>query len=116
MGMHAGLGLGLALHDGEVRLGLAGALARARELVAVEIDETHLLGRHEAFRDERRRAQHEIVADAHGDVAAVAVDVVLGPDAAADVADPLLERLDGGRIEEPLDLGGRLRIAARAST
>ena len=93
-------------------LRLARAHAGAGELVGVEIDQAHVRGRHEALADERGRAEGEIVADADGDVAAVAVGVVALPEPAAHIADALLDHLDGGRIEKAFDLGGRLRVGA----
>ena len=53
------------------------------------------------------------VKEASGDldqVAAVAVDVVLGPDAFAHVDHALLQHLDLRRMEEPLNLLRRLRV------
>jgi hypothetical protein len=103
---------GLALHDAEVGLRLARADARAGELVAVEVDEAHVLGRHETLADERGRAEREVVADADGDVAAVAVGVVALPEAAAHVADAELQILHRLGVEEALDVGRRFRVGA----
>ena len=112
MGVNAGLGLGLALHDREVRHGFAGTLAGTGELFAIHVDERHVGGLHETLGDERRGGKDQVVADADGDVATVAVSVGLGVEAAADVAHALLEHHDGGRIEEGLDLRRGLRIGA----
>jgi len=72
-----------------VRHGLAGTLARARELFAVEIDQAHVLGRHEALQMSVGVQSTKIVADAHRDVAAIAVGVILRPQAVPHVADAL---------------------------
>ena len=108
----AGLGLGLAFHDGEVRHALGGALVFAGELHALHVHEAHLLERHEAFGNESRSAEHEVVADADGEVAAIAVGIFAGPHALADVHHPLLELDDGRRVEERVDLRRGLRVLA----
>jgi len=108
--VHDGLDLGPLLVARDVDAGLAGAHAGAGELFAVEVHEAHVLGLHEALADQRGRAEGEVVADADGDVAAVAVGVLTLPEAAAHLADPFLQDVDRGRVEEFLDLGGRLRV------
>ena len=100
MGVHARLSLGLVLHNTKVRIDLGGARTGAGDLVAVEIDHADVVGRHEALRDEGRRAEHEIVADADRDIATVTIDIAFIPDALADVADTLFEGLNLGRVKE----------------
>jgi hypothetical protein len=84
MAMHGGLGARLPLHDLEMHEDLAGPVQGAGELFAIEIDEAEVLGFHEPFGDEGGGAEGEVITDADGDVAAVAVDVGAFPEAAAD--------------------------------
>ena len=107
----AGLGLGLVLHDAKMSIDLGSTGTRTGYLIAVEIDHADVVGSHEALGDERRGAEHEVVANANGNIAAVAVDVALVPNALTDVADALLELLDFGGVEEALQLGGGLGVA-----
>src|SRR6266702_3978630 len=93
MAMDRGDGAWLALHDLQVHQDFARMLLGAAELVAVQIDEAHVLGFHEAFRAERGRAERDVLADADGDVAAVAIHVSAMPEAAADLANLFLERV-----------------------
>jgi hypothetical protein len=99
MRVHAGLGAGWRFMMPKCVIASL-VRARAGELLAVEVDEAHVLGRHEALADERGRAEGEIVADADGDVAAVAVGVVTLPEPAADVADAALEFLIAGELKK----------------
>ena len=92
----AGLGLGLFFHDRQVRHALRSTLEFSSELIAIEIDEADLLGGHEAFRNESRRAKDEAIADAEREVAAIAVGVFARPHAFADVDHALLEHFDRG--------------------
>ena len=91
------------LHHGEVGLDLAGGGAHAGLLAALEVDEAEVVGFHEALADERGRAQHEVLGHADADVAAVAVDVLALPEAAAHVADAVLEDGEDVGAEELFD-------------
>ena len=65
---------------------LGGLLALARELVAFEIEDHHILGLHEAFADHCRRCKDAAVGKAVGHVAAVGFDVLPVPKPLADFA------------------------------
>ena len=64
------------------------------ELVAFQVHQAHVLGFHEALGNQRGRAEDDVLADADGDVAAVAVHVGALPEPAADVADLQLQLVD----------------------
>ena len=76
---------------GLVNRGVGGELARAlpgsRELVAFDVDHRKHVGSHETLADAGGRDDETVGAEAGGDVAAVAIAVFAGPDAAADVAE-----------------------------
>ena len=110
VGVTTGLGLGLPLHDGHMRQALAGALALAGQLVPIEINERHVFRRHEAFRDQGRSAENEIVSHPDRHVATVAVRITLLPHPTTQIAHAVLQVLDTKRVKKPLDLGRRSRI------
>ena len=87
-------------HEGDMRLDLAGGGTHACFLATLEVDDAEVVGLHEAFTDQRRRAEHEVARDADADVASIAVDVVAVPEAAAHVADAVLEHGEHVRAEE----------------
>lgn len=110
----ASLGLRLAFHDGKVGHALGSALVFACELRAFHIHEAHLFKCHETFTNKSWRAKHEVVADADGEVAAIAIGVFAGPHALADIDHALLDLDDRGRVEEGGDFRWSFRVFARS--
>ena len=91
MAVDDGLDVGPVLVDGQVQQDLAGALARAGELLAFVVHLADVLGLHEALGHHRRRAQDLAVVEADGDVAVVGRGEALGVEAPADLADLFFE-------------------------
>jgi hypothetical protein len=83
---------------------LARALFGAGELVALEVHKAHVLGLHEAFAHQRRRADRDVFPDSDGDVATVAIDIFALPEPATNVAELFLERVRGRRVEVSFQL------------
>jgi hypothetical protein len=104
--MDGGLGAGLPFHDLEMHEDLAGAVQGAGELFAVEIDQAKVFGFHEPLGDEGGCAEGEIIADADGDIPAVAIDIGTFPEAASDFADLEFQFLEGIGVEEGFEFGG----------
>ena len=86
-------GFGHRVVDGEVRGEFARSFPCAGELVALAIHHAEHVGLHEALADSGGSDNEAVGREARGDVAAIAVAVFAHPDAAADVANLLLERL-----------------------
>ena len=63
----------------------------------------HVFGFHEAFGNEGRRAENQVVAHPDGEVPAVAVGIGPLPHAPAQIDDPLLQLIDRGRVKEIQD-------------
>ena len=92
--MNDALRLGLYLHDGEVGIGFAGALAPSRFLNAIEVNECDFVGFEFAFRAQRRSAEYEVVTDTNGNVSSIAIDHVTGPHLVSNVGHFLFEFLN----------------------
>ena len=73
------LGLRNGLVDFEMEEYLAGARLSSGNLLSVEIDEANIGGREVVLAYQRGRANYLVGAEAKGDVAAVAVDVLAQP-------------------------------------
>ena len=100
--MHGSNRARLSLHHLQVHEDFAGALLRARQLVALQVHQAHVLRLHEALGDQGGGAEDDIFADANGDVAAVAVYVGALPEPAANLADLQLQLMDVRGVEEGL--------------
>ena len=106
------LALWLAFHDGKVRHALAGARASACELFAIEIHKAHVLRFHESFANESRGAEHQVVSDADGHVAAITIGVIALPHAFAEIANTLFKSVDFRGVKKVEDFSWCLRIAS----
>ena len=87
MTVHRGHGQRLAPHDLQVHENFTRAFPRAKQLVALEIHQTHVLRFHEALADKCGRAKCDILANANGNVAAIPIREGALPQAPSDVAD-----------------------------
>ncbi len=84
-----------------IRISLVRFFAPAK-LVALQVHQAQVLRFHEALGHQRRRAERHVLADANGDVAAVAIHIGAAPEAPADVANLQFERVDFRRVEKGL--------------
>ena len=109
MAMDAGVPAG-GLHHRDVNLNLARARTVAAELPRVHIDEADILFLHKALAAQRGRTENEILADADGEIAAVAVGKAARVNAATHLAHIGLDLADCGRVEELVELLARFRL------
>jgi hypothetical protein len=110
MGVANRLALGLAFHDGEVSHALTRAGAPTGDLLAIEVNQTHVLWFHESFANECRRAKDQVITDTNGHVAAIAIGVVALPHALAQITNALLEGVYSRRVKEVEDFPGCFRV------
>jgi hypothetical protein len=73
--MNRGDGPRLAFHYLQMHQNLTGSLLDAAQLVSLEIDQAHVFRFHEAFGNQSRSAEGNVIAHANGDVAAIAINV-----------------------------------------
>ncbi len=95
MAMHAGV-YARRLHHGDVDAHLARPRTVTAELPCVHVHEADVLTTHEPLAAEGRCAENQVLANADGDIAAVAVRVALIVDAAPHLADLILDLIDLG--------------------
>ena len=88
------------LHHRDVDFNLARAGATAAKLTGLHIHKADILFFHETLAAQRRSAKHEILANAHGDIAAVTVGVATSVDATTHFANLAFNRTDRGGNEE----------------
>ena len=111
MAVHASVHAG-RLHHRDMDLHLARARTVAAELAGRHVDKADVLALHEALAAESRRAEDKILADADGEVAAVAVGISLVVDAPAHFADLVLDLVDRGGVEEFVEFLASLGLGA----
>lgn len=98
------------LHHRDVYLNLARTRTVAAKLARVHIDEADILFFHKALAAQGRRAKNEILSDADGEIAAIAIGEAARVNAATHLAHIGLNLADSGRVEELVELLARFRL------
>ena len=92
--MHDALHVRPGLHDLQVQQHFARPLLLAGELLAVHVDQADILRLQKALAVHRRRAQHFVLVEPHGDVAVVRRGKPALVNPVADLADGFLQFFD----------------------
>ena len=98
------------LHHRNVYLNLARTRTVAAKLARVHIDEADILFFHKALAAQGRRAKNEILSDADGEIAAIAIGEAARVNAATHLAHIGLNLADSGRVEKLVELLARFRL------
>lgn len=101
-------------HHRDMHFHFAGPWTIAAKLTCLHVNKADILTLHKTFTAKRRRAENEILPDAHGKVAAVAVGKALAVNARTHLADSIFYAVDCGRIEKLVELTASFRLRSLA--
>src|SRR2546423_748493 len=96
-------GAWLPFHNLKMHQNFAGAILCADELVAIEINQAHIVWLHKTLGDQRGRTQRNVLSRPNGNVAPVAIHISALPQTAANLADLQLQSMNLRRVEERLN-------------